>query len=114
MVASESDRRNNKRIPVKHEVVYLNIEGLISDYTVNISRGGIFIATDAPLDLGTIVQLELKLSGSVVPVDIVGEVAWITKPDRNSSLIIPGMGVEFRNLNAKAKKSLELFIKENS
>lgn len=114
MVASDADRRTNKRIPVKLEVNYVNIEGLISDYTVNISRGGIFIATDAPLDIGTMVQLELKLSESVVPVEIVGEVAWITRPDRSSSLIVPGMGVEFRGLNTKAKKSLEQFIEQNS
>lgn len=44
--------------------------------TVNISVGGMFVATDTPLEPGTRAQLSVNLHDGATPVDAAGEVVW--------------------------------------
>ena len=47
------DRRIAERGPIALRVDYKRLNSFFADYTKNISRGGTFIRTDRPLQLGT-------------------------------------------------------------
>ena len=108
---SDADKRGEKRIPVQLDVRYQSLEGFISDYSMNISQGGMFISTRNPLPLGTRVVLKVGIPDTEVPMNIEGEVVWVSEYEKKSkSNLIPGMGVEFRNLDEQEKKRIEDFI----
>lgn len=93
------------------DVHYQSLEGFISDYSMNISQGGMFISTRNPLRLGTRIVLKVSLPDVELPLNIEGEVAWVSEYDKKSkSNLIPGMGVQFRNLDKQEKKRIEDFI----
>ncbi len=55
-----SERRQFIRIPKKFKIVYSTSKAFVEHYLSNISQGGVFIPTNAPLEAGT--QCDLKLS----------------------------------------------------
>ncbi|MCX5868001.1 MAG: TIGR02266 family protein [Proteobacteria bacterium] len=107
----DPDKRLKKRISIQLDVRYQSLEGFISDYSMNISQGGMFISTRNPLPLGTRVALKVGLPDAELPLNIEGEVVWVSEYDKKSkSNLIPGMGVQFRNLDEQEKKRVEDFI----
>ncbi|MFC1770163.1 TIGR02266 family protein [Nitrospirota bacterium] len=59
-VEAKNERRE-KRCPVALKVKYKTSEDFKIEYTKNVSRGGMFIRTTTPIELGTKMQLELFL-----------------------------------------------------
>lgn len=108
---NERERRTNERLPVQLRVDYQSAESFISEYTMNISRGGMFISTRTPLNIGTVIELTFHIPGREVPFKIVGEVAWITPYDRKSNLI-PGMGIRFKDMKEEDKRAFEGFVEK--
>ena len=105
------DKRLEKRLPTQLDVRYQSLEGFISDYSMNISQGGLFISTRNPLPLGTRIALKVGIPDAEVPMNIEGEVVWVSEYDKKSkSNLIPGMGIQFRNLDDREKKRIEDFI----
>lgn len=68
-----------------------------------------FVSTRKPLDVGTALTLQFTFPGAKVPIKIRGDVVWVTSYDKSSQLI-PGMGIEFRELSARDRTALEKFI----
>ncbi len=108
---NERERRTNERLPVQLRVDYQSTESFISEYTMNISRGGMFISTRSPLNVGTVIELMFHIPNREVPFKIIGEVAWVTPYDRKSNLI-PGMGIKFKNMREEDKRAFEEFIEK--
>src|SRR6476619_4267223 len=90
---SKSERRADR---LQHEllVAYRTVDGFITDWAVNISRGGIFINTRTPLTVGTAVRLIISLPDTSFPFDLRGRVMRVNEFD-NPSNQVPGMGIEF-------------------
>ncbi len=88
--------RSHPRRDLVLKVEYDNVEKFLHDYTHNISRGGIFIKTDKPLEKGTILHFQISFPGILEPLSLRGEVAWrkmaLTGREEAESL---GMGVRF-------------------
>ena len=66
MEKSKKPRRADR---LQHEllVAYRTVDGFITDWAVNISRGGIFINTRNPLPVGTTVRLIISLPDAAFP-----------------------------------------------
>jgi len=65
----------------------------------NISAGGLFIATPAPLPVKAHVELFLYPVGKNIPIALTGEVRWVrTRPEKNKKR---GMGIAFLNEQQK-------------
>ncbi|MCX5859112.1 MAG: TIGR02266 family protein [Proteobacteria bacterium] len=112
---SDSNKRLEKRLPIQLDVRYQSLEGFISDYSMNISQGGLFISTRNPLPLGTRIALKVGFPDAEVPLNIEGEVVWVSEYDKKSkSNLIPGMGIQFRNLDNLEKKRIEDFIAQEA
>lgn len=93
-----SERRVVARLPIRVMVEYQAIEDFLIDYTANVSLGGIFIQTTDPMAVGTTFKLRLSIPTRQRPIDTVGVVRW-TVPPEESGPLIPGMGVQFDELN---------------
>ena len=93
-VAGEPDREH-ARVPLTLRVEFRTASSLLVAYSVNVSRGGLFVETEADVELGTDVTLELAVAGQA-PVPAHGVVAW--RRGRESPDGPPGLGVEFQDV----------------
>lgn len=96
---------------LQHEllVAYRTVDGFITDWAVNISKGGIFINTRSPLAVGTTVRLIISLPDTAFPFDLTGRVARINEFD-NPSNQVPGMGIEFIDVDEEKRTRIERFV----
>ncbi len=105
---SKSPRRADR---LQHEllVAYRTVDGFITDWAVNISRGGIFINTRNPLAVGTTVRLIISLPDTAFPFDLSGRVMRVNEFD-NPSNQVPGMGIEFIDVDEDKRARIERFV----
>src|SRR5579862_9067659 len=74
---SPSDRREHYRAPIELKVEYKKLNTFFADYTKNICKGGTFIKTKKPLDIGTEFIFKLTIPKLREPLSILGQVRWV-------------------------------------
>ncbi|MBL9037815.1 MAG: TIGR02266 family protein [Archangium sp.] len=113
MVEQASGSSNRKSERLQHEllVAYRTVDGFITDWGVNISKGGIFINTRNPLAAGSIVRLIISLPDAAFPFDLSGRVIR-SHPYDPSSEQVAGMGIEFIDVDADKLSRLERFVEK--
>jgi type IV pilus assembly protein PilZ len=91
------DRRLEDRAAITLRVDYKRLNTFFADYTKNISKGGTFIRTSKPLDVGTEFVFVLSFPGRDEQLKLHGKVVWITsEADADESKDRPpGMGIRF-------------------
>jgi uncharacterized protein (TIGR02266 family) len=87
--------REFQRVPYGVEVEFRTASSFLVSYSVNVSRGGMFLETDQDVPIGGDVELKLAVPGAG-PVSLHGTVAW--RRGRESNDGPPGIGVEFLDL----------------
>jgi type IV pilus assembly protein PilZ len=112
-----ADRRVSNRAPIELKVEYKRINTFFADYTKNISKGGTFIRTDKPLEVGTEFIFALAVPGVPSPLRLLGKVQWVVRPGVNAGEGPPGMGIEFLyqsddDRRAVANSVEELMVRE--
>ena len=112
-----NEQRRDPRVPVSIRVRYPQRNAFFSEYTRNISRGGMFIATDEPMQIGTRLRFALEVPGSDALL-IEGEVRWAVRPEQVAGLaasapeVEVGMGVQFVFANEAERAALEAAVRE--
>src|SRR5688500_2316085 len=108
---ADKSKRPRRADRLQHEllVAYRTVDGFITDWAVNISRGGIFINTRKPLSVGTTVRLIISLPDAAFPFDLTGRVARVNEFD-NPSNQVPGMGIEFLDVDDEKRVRIERFV----
>ena len=101
--------RKSERLQHELLVAYRTVDGFITDWAVNISRGGIFINTRNPLAVGSIVRLIISLPDAAFPFDLTGRVIRVHPNDPDSDQV-PGMGIEFIDVDEDKRVRLERFV----
>ena len=94
--AKDDERRIERehRAPITLRVEYKRINTFFADYTKNISKGGTFIRTARPLEIGTEFMFVLSLPEKV-ELELKGVVKWVV-PEADASEEKPaGMGIQF-------------------
>jgi len=112
ILASDDDvryahARSHPRAPLAMKIRYTTPEGRQLDIlTGGIGAGGLFIESSTPLAPGTELSLEFSLPDRPwEKYKAKAKVAWIrNKPERH--LFFPGMGVQFTNIDEKARNEL--------
>ncbi|MFH1017406.1 MAG: PilZ domain-containing protein [Pseudomonadota bacterium] len=96
------ERRKTPRIPVSARVTFK--EGGREEvwFTEDLSLGGLFLKVDRPPFIGTVLDLEIALSGVAELVKARGEIVW-----RHEGR---GCGLRFTRLTAQNKKLIETFL----
>jgi uncharacterized protein (TIGR02266 family) len=78
MEPTGEEKRQHLRIPFVLKVDYAD-RTRCADATENLSRGGLFVQTTAPFNIGEQVPLSLSFPGLLQPIELVGRVAWIRR-----------------------------------
>lgn len=82
-------------MPIELKVEYKRLNSFFADYTRNISRGGTFIRTDRPLDIGTEFVFRLQIPNLDEPLRLHGRVQWVVTTESATDEQPAGMGIGF-------------------
>jgi uncharacterized protein (TIGR02266 family) len=103
------NKRRAARLHHEIPVAYRSVGSFLSDWATNISHGGLFINTRKPLAVGTPVKILVQLPGASFPFELAGRVTRVTQFD-NTSNMVPGMGIEFTEVDEDKRKQIESFV----
>ncbi len=114
---TEEERRREARAPIELKVEYKRLNTFFYDYTKNISKGGTFIKTDKPLDVGTIFLFKLQVPSRETPLALRGEVRWVIKDGSPPPADLPadhepGMGIRFVYEGSDQRQALEELVEK--
>lgn len=101
---SGGERRQTLRLPTRMLVEYASKGELESALIRNISRGGLFIATDAAEQVGAKITLLIRVGEDGHAVELPAEVASTHVSDRTGQ---QGMGCKFGQLNAEQQQLVD-------
>src|SRR5512138_2796555 len=104
-------QNKRKALRLHHEipVAYRSVGSFLTDWATNISQGGLFINTRKPLPVGTSVKILVQLPGASFPFELQGRVTRVTEYDNHANMV-PGMGVEFLNVDDAKRRELDAFV----
>lgn len=98
-----ADRRHMARSAARIRVRFRSVEDLVTRYTTDVSRGGIFVTTTEHLPLGTLVDLALEVPDGDAPAIIPARVAYVLAPESARAVgRAPGMGMQFAEEDTSA------------
>ena len=84
---------------------------LVTNYTVNVSSGGLFIETIKILPVDTLLLVKFKLPNMETVIVSKSRVAWINEPDcPKKPALPPGMGIQFLDLSLDDMHAIRLFL----
>ncbi len=90
------ERRDDERAIVSLRVDYKRLNTFFADYTKNISKGGSFVRTDRPLEIGTEFVFQITFPSHEGTLELRGKVAWRVTPGEATEQTGPaGMGIRF-------------------
>ena len=104
------DRRESARHAITLRVDYKRMNTFFADYAKNISRGGTFIRTTKPLDIGTEFIFVLSIPGQVDHLQLRGEVMWTVDESQTAEDRPAGMGIRFRFAEDSERQDLDSFV----
>ena len=100
------DRRESVRVPVKLRVGFETYGEIRECLMTNLSRGGLFIATSAPLPHGAKLQVWIRIEESDHEIELQGEVASHNSgPGLLSDEL--GMGIKFVGKDEEQGKAID-------
>ena len=108
-MSDDVERRKNKRVKGHIRVAYGPQSIVVSDLTEDLSDSGVYVRTPYPLDLATVLQIEIhwNVPGRAKPhiLKLHGHVARVNSGAENA-----GMGIEFDDLTADDKAQLDRIL----
>ena len=104
-----TNRREHARHQLEVEIDVVSENNFYAGITLDLSEGGVFVATHLEKTVGTLVDLALRLPGSEAPLHCVGEVRWVRSYSEASDTS-PGFGVRFVELGSAARNAIQSFL----
>jgi uncharacterized protein (TIGR02266 family) len=99
------------RIPARLRVGWTSSRDFLSAWSQNISRGGIFIATDHPPELREVVELSVELPDGKPPVKTRAEVVHCVMPEQaRRTGTTAGAGLQFLDADDDFRERLDACI----
>ena len=86
-------------------------DNFFNGFSTNISDGGVFIATVTQLPIGTEMDLSFSLpSGEQIKAH--GVVRWTREVNDKTPDIMPGLGVQFTQIDEAALAAIQDFVRD--
>ncbi len=101
-----SDRRFGDRFAVEWSVDCTTEDTFLYAAITNISEMGIFVACDAPFEVGTAVSLRFQPRPEDPPFVLPGRVQWVNRLKPFGHCRNPGMGVQFVALSPEDRERI--------
>lgn len=108
-ISAEEIARRHPRASVSLTIGLSTEHNFWSGITLNVSEGGVFVATHQVAPVGTVVSLSLFLPGRTAPLVALGEVRW-TRPYTGNDDVPPGLGVRFVQIDLEALDAVRTFV----
>ena len=107
-----ADTRKDKRAPISLKVRFKSatLDEFIEQYSVDISRGGIFIKSKTPMSVGTLLKFEFQLKDESRLIHGVGRVVW--KRESGDGDDPPGMGIKFIKMDPESRALVEQMVQK--
>ena len=99
-----AERRIHARFETRIDVDYGSGDNFLFSRISNISEMGIFILTQDPLEIGS--MIELRFAHDDVRLELQGQVVWINPVRQDGDNINPGMGVQFIDLTPELREEV--------
>jgi uncharacterized protein (TIGR02266 family) len=104
------DRRRSPRLDVVLKVRFESREDFKDALIHNISQTGVYLAMDAPFDVGYQFTIEINLPNDKGQIKGKCEVIWVNEIEAED--YPKGMGVQLVEVESKDRKLLEEYLKE--
>jgi uncharacterized protein (TIGR02266 family) len=107
-----SERRRYPRAPLTLLIQYRfdTLEDFLSEYSTDISLGGMFIRTEDTRPEGSLVYLQFYLRDGAKLIEGLGRVVRVNPPGGNNPV---GMGVEFVNFDEESMELIRQIVEQN-
>jgi len=97
--AEDPGARNHRRFPYEINVDIVSEHNFYAGLSLNISEGGLFVATHVEYPVGTKIEIRLLLPGDEEPTALMTEVRWVRPHHHdNADASAGGMGLRFVGL----------------
>jgi uncharacterized protein (TIGR02266 family) len=106
--AAEAEARRSRRFPFEIEVDIVSEHNFYAGLSLNISEGGLFVATHVEYKVGTRLEIRLLLPEDEEPTAIMTEVRWV-RPHNADADGSPGMGLRFVDVPAPILEKISKF-----
>ncbi len=100
----QQDKRESVRVPLRLTVAFGSTGQIRESLMTNLSRGGLFVATDTPLPIGTPFQLRIQVESKQIEVE--GVVAT-HHTGANLRSEERGMGIRFVSMDEGTQKEID-------
>jgi uncharacterized protein (TIGR02266 family) len=88
-----------------------NHKQLMTNYSVNMSSGGVFIETDTTLPVDTVLLVKFKLPDTDTIIACNARVAWINEAGRPTNYSLPpGIGLQFVDLSLEDMHAIRDYL----
>ncbi len=105
--------RKHPRVQLEMEVEYKKGKRFEKAVSHNISRGGMFIKSEAPLPEEKTTVVKFVIDAEKQPLEVQSRVAWTREPHRDTlSKQPPGMGVEFMYEDESKRDTVGEFVRD--
>ena len=105
--------RRFARAPVSLEVQYRTKGSFLVSYSLNLSKGGLFLETDDLLPVGTTLTVRFSIPGSAAPIETLARVMWVRRSSSDEGLP-PGLGLQFDNLEGHIGETIDEMARDFS
>ncbi len=101
-------RRSNRRVPCSLEAKVRDGDQAYTSKTLDISHGGIFIATDHAFEIGTLLDLSFQIPDTERTLTAVGRVAGVRR--QGASEEQAGVGIKFSRIDPEDLKLIVNYV----
>ncbi len=106
----DTGRRGEVRVKARLKVKFKSFSSFITEYTHNISKGGIFIRTTQPCELRDKVEVVLVLPDTDQEVLLKGEVMHVIPESEATDQFPAGMGIQITEIRQEYLSLIDDFI----
>jgi type IV pilus assembly protein PilZ len=107
-----SEKRYDGRAAISLRVDYKRINTFFADYTKNISKGGTFIRTTKPLDVGTEFVFVLSVPSHNKQLELNADVMWVVTEEKATPETPAGMGIKFKFIDDGERDLVDGFVEK--
>lgn len=110
-LATLNAKRADPRLGARLEVRFYHREAFLKEYTENICRGGLYIATDEPVENGAEIKIDIVIPDLAATWPVTGRVAYTLDADQARDLETkPGVGIQITRIDPGTEAAFRAYV----